>query len=79
MASTCPENMVNLGPLAVEVGPLVWGTPSNFNGFRVLASLLQRRRSTETNQTLHDVWPSLGLLHYISLYTQRARSPFAGA
>jgi len=28
-----------------------------------LASLLHRRRSTEVNQTLHDVWPSLGLVH----------------
>jgi len=27
------------------------GTPAYFNGFRVLASLLQRRRSTEVNQT----------------------------
>jgi len=26
-----------------------WGIPANFNGFRVLASLLQRRRSTEAN------------------------------
>jgi len=37
----------------------------NFKGFRVLASLLQRRRSPEANQTLHDVWSSPGLLHYI--------------
>ena len=41
------------------------GTPVNFDGFHVLAALLQRRRSTEVNQTLHDVWPSPGLLHYI--------------
>jgi len=33
-----------------------------------LASLLQRRRSTEANQTLHDVWPSLGLVHYIYIF-----------
>jgi len=39
--------------------------PPNFNRFRILASLLQRRRSPEANQTLHDVWPSPGLLHYI--------------
>jgi len=26
-----------------------------------------RRRSTEVNQTLHDVWPSPGLVHYIFL------------
>ena len=36
----------------------VWGTPVNFNEFRVLASLLHRRRAMEVNQTLHDVWPS---------------------
>ena len=47
---------------------LVWVTPANFNGFRVLASLLQRRRSTEANQTLHDVWPSPGLVHYMYIF-----------
>ena len=42
--------MVNFGPLlAISSG--VWGTPANFNGFRVLASLLQRRHSLEANQT----------------------------
>jgi len=48
-----------------EIGSGVWGTPANFNRFRVLASSLQRRRSMEVNQTLHDVWPSPGLVHYI--------------
>jgi len=57
--------MVNFGPLTAEIGSEIWGTPANFNGFRVLASLLQRRRSTEVNQTLHDVWSSPGLVHYI--------------
>jgi len=60
--------MVNIGPLTAEIGLPVWGTPAHFNGFRVLASLLQRRRSTEANQTLHDVWPSPGLLHYIYIF-----------
>jgi len=32
--------MVNFGPLAAEIGLPVWGTPANFNGFRVLAALL---------------------------------------
>jgi len=32
--------MVNFGVLAAEVVSLVWGTPANFNGFRVLAALL---------------------------------------
>ena len=32
--------MVNFGLLAAEIVSLVWGTPANFNGFRVLAALL---------------------------------------
>ena len=43
--------MVNFGPLVAEIGPVVWGTPANFNGFCVLTSLLQQRRSTKDNQT----------------------------
>jgi len=39
-SSTCPYNMVNFSPLAAEILLLVWGTPANFNGFRVLAALL---------------------------------------
>jgi len=46
---------VELQPVTAEIGSGVWGTPANFNGFRVLASSLQRRRSPEANQTLHDV------------------------
>jgi len=64
-SSTCPYNMVNFGPLVTKILSLVWGTPANFNAFRVLPSLLQRRRSTEVNQTLHYVWPSPSLVHYI--------------
>ena len=44
------------------------GHPNKFNGFRVLPSLLQRRRSPKANQTSHDVWPSPGLLHYIYIF-----------
>ena len=32
--------MVNFGVLAAEIVSLVWGTPANINGFRVLAALL---------------------------------------
>jgi len=32
--------MMNLGALAAEIVSLFWGTPANFNGFRVLAALL---------------------------------------
>jgi len=57
--------MANFDPLTAEISLGVSGTPANFNGFRVLASLLQRCRSMEANQTLHGVWPSSGLVHYI--------------
>ena len=67
ISSTCPHNGVNVGPLTAEICWRVWGTPANFKGFRVLPLLLQRRRSTEVNQTLQDVWPSLGLVHYICI------------
>jgi len=73
VSSTCPHNMVNSGPLKAEIDWWVWGTPENFNEFHVLASLLQRRCSTEVNQTLHDVWSSPGLVCYI--YTFWASSP----
>ena len=39
MSSTIPHNMVNFGLLVAEIDPVVWGTPANFNGFRVLAAL----------------------------------------
>ena len=56
-----------------HVGSGVWGTSGNFNGFRVLASLLHRRRATEVNQTLHRVCPSpwlvgLHILVYIRFW-----------
>ena len=35
---------------------------------RVLSSLLHRRHSMEDNHTLHDVWPSPGLVHYIHFW-----------
>jgi len=44
------------------------GNPANFNGFYVLPSFLQRCRSPEANQTLHDVWPSPVLVHYIYIF-----------
>jgi len=40
ISSTCPHNMANFGPLSAEIISLVWGTPANFNGFRILATLL---------------------------------------
>ena len=67
ISSRCPYNKVNFGLLAAEIDPVVWGTPANFNGFRVLTSLLQRRRSTEANQTaqcLALTWAGRLYIHF---------------
>jgi len=40
ISSACPDNMVNFSPLTAEICWRVWGIPANFNGVRVLASLL---------------------------------------
>jgi len=70
ISSRCSHNMVNFGPLTAEIGPVVWGTPANFNGFSVLAALLHGTLVVGVRQTLqrwtegatyirqggHDVW-----------------------
>jgi len=53
-----------------------YGERQPTDGFRHLASLLHRRRSMDVNQTLHDVWPSSGLVHYV--YTFEGHMPPAG-
>ena len=52
ISSTCPHNMVNFGLLAAEIVSLVWGTPANFNRFRVLAALLHGTPAVGVSQTL---------------------------
>jgi len=37
-SSTCPDNMVNFSLVTAEICWRVWGSPANFNGFRVLAA-----------------------------------------
>ena len=44
--------MVNFDPLAAEIISLVWVTPANFNGFRVLAALLHGTQIVGVRQTL---------------------------
>jgi len=50
---TCPHSVVNFSPLTAEIGSGVWGTPANFSGFRVLASLLHDTPELGVSQTLH--------------------------
>ena len=46
------HNMVNFSLLVAEIGPVVWGTPANFNGFRILAALLHGSQVVGVSQTL---------------------------
>ena len=71
----CPYNMVNFGLLAAEIVSLVWDTPGNFNGFRVLAALLHGTLVVGVSQTAalnrrrHLYWagrPSRWALAHIS-------------
>jgi len=52
ISSIYPHNMANFGPLMAEIGFVVWGTPANFNGFRVLAALLHGTLVMGVSQTL---------------------------
>jgi len=63
----CAHNMLNFGAQTAEIN-FVWSTPANLNGFRVLALLLQRYRSPEANQTLHNLWPSPQLVGTLYIY-----------
>jgi len=65
ISSTCPYTMANL-PINGWDRFGVWGTPTNFNGFRVLASLLQRRHSPEANQICTMIGRLLG---WYTIYT----------
>ena len=50
ISPTCAHNMVNFGPLTADICSGVWGTPANFNWFRVLEALLHGRHSSSGRQ-----------------------------
>jgi len=52
ISCTCTYTMANFGPLTAEIGSGVWGTPANFNGFRILAPLLHGTLLVGVSQTL---------------------------
>ena len=52
ISPTCPENMVNFGPLAAKIRWRVWSTPANFSGFRVFAALLHGILVVDVSQIL---------------------------
>jgi len=49
---TCPYNLLIFGPLVAQIISLVWGSPANFSGFRVLAVLLHGTLVVGVSQTL---------------------------
>jgi len=51
--------MANFGPLTVEICSGVWGTPVNFNGFRVLAALLHGTSGRQPNFAALNRWRHL--------------------
>jgi len=57
--------MVNFGPLAAEIAPVVWGTPANFNGFRVLGGSVTARHSSSGRQpnlsSSPSIWAAISL------------------
>jgi len=55
ISPTCPHKIVNFGPLAAEIDLVVWGTPANFNGFRVLAALLHAVHGTRVLGVSHTL------------------------
>jgi len=52
ISSRFSHNIVNFVPLVAEISLVVWGTPANFNGFRVLAALLHGTPVVGVRQTL---------------------------
>jgi len=68
ISSTCSHNTVNFGPLAAEIGLPVWNTPGKFQRVSRVGFVTAPTSLNRDNQTLDDVWPSLGLVHYIYIF-----------
>jgi len=71
-SSTYPHNIANFSPLMAEIGWPGWGTPANFNRFRVLTALLHGIPVVDVSQTLRRHLylagrPSSWALAYISI------------
>jgi len=66
ISCTCSHTMVNFGPLTARDRLASLGHPSKFRRVSCVGfvTAVHRRRSTVVNHTLHDVWPSPGLVHY---------------
>ena len=52
ISSRCPHNIVNFGPLAAKIGPVVWGTPAKFQQLSCLGSVTARHSSSGHQQNI---------------------------
>jgi len=71
ISPTCPHNMAKFCLLAAVICLPVWGTPANFNGFRVLPSLyysdVAHRRPTKLC-TKFDCLLRWHIMHYVYIF-----------
>jgi len=56
--------MLNFRPQAAEIGAVVWGTPANFNGFRVLAATSLNGSQPNLAQYLAVSWAGTLHIHF---------------
>jgi len=59
--------MVNFGPLTAEISWWVLGTPANFNGFHILASLLHQQGQPNFARRLAISWAGTLYTHFWGL------------
>jgi len=68
ISSRSPPKVANVGPLTAEIGLPVWAPQQILTDFASWLCYCSERRSTEANQTLHDLWSSPGLVHYYIIH-----------
>ena len=76
-SSTCPRNIVSFGPLTAEICWRV-GYPSKFQRVSRFGFVTATTSLTVANQTLHDLWPSPGLVHCIYIFGGSCPHPSDG-
>jgi len=81
ISSMCPHSMLNFSPITAEIDLGVWGIPANFNEFRVLALLLDRRSLSggqpNIARCLTISWSGTRYIHYWGLLPSNGILPGA--
>jgi len=77
ISSTLPHNMMNFGSLRAEIDWRVWGTPKNFNGFRVLAYCTDVAQQRSTKLCMMFGRPLAGALYFWGILSPNGILPGA--